>query len=288
MAFEQERALARARELAARWDCRPDGEVRFTSRSLLWPLARGDEALMLKLVDPDDDEAGAAAMLRLYDGEGAVRLVESEGNVLLLERVVAPAGQPGLEAMVLAGADDAATRAICAVVERLHRAAAARPPPDGLIPFRSRADELRRHLKEGRLAGEDRALARNAIEFGGALMAEPGLTVLALHGDVHHCNVRGSATRGWLAIDPKGVLGPRGYEYANTLCNPCPHTGLVAAPDRMARQAAIIAELAGLDRPTLLRFALLHAMQAAAWSPSAPDREHWLACARTAARLAGG
>ena len=40
-----------------------------------------------------------------------------------------------------------------------------------------------------------------------------------LHGDFHHFNVLESE-RGWLAIDPKGVIGPKGCEVGPLLINP--------------------------------------------------------------------
>jgi streptomycin 6-kinase len=109
---------------------------------------------------------------------------------------------------------------------------------------------------------------------------------LCTRGDVHHFNILRSDRRGWLAIDPKGIWGPRAYEYANTLCNPYPHTHIVAAASRMERQAAIIADRASIEKNLLLRFAFLHAAQAASWSLGQPDHLHWLSCARTAASLA--
>ncbi len=40
-----------------------------------------------------------------------------------------------------------------------------------------------------------------------------------LHGDLHHENILLDATRGWLAIDPKGVIGPRVMECGRYLHN---------------------------------------------------------------------
>nr|WP_274378954.1 aminoglycoside phosphotransferase family protein [Deinococcus cavernae] len=42
----------------------------------------------------------------------------------------------------------------------------------------------------------------------------------ALHGDLHHGNVLHSPARGWLLIDPKGLVGERGFDYANIFYNP--------------------------------------------------------------------
>ena len=40
-----------------------------------------------------------------------------------------------------------------------------------------------------------------------------------MHGDFHHYNIL-SSERGWLVIDPKGVIGPACYEVGPLLINP--------------------------------------------------------------------
>jgi hypothetical protein len=44
--------------------------------------------------------------------------------------------------------------------------------------------------------------------------------VVVLHGDMHHENILKFSSRGWLAIDPKGLVGERGFDYANIFCKP--------------------------------------------------------------------
>jgi len=41
-----------------------------------------------------------------------------------------------------------------------------------------------------------------------------------LHGDIHHGNILDFGPRGWLTIDPKGLIGERDFDYANLFCNP--------------------------------------------------------------------
>jgi streptomycin 6-kinase len=41
--------------------------------------------------------------------------------------------------------------------------------------------------------------------------------------------------RGWLAIDPKGLCGERGFDFVNIFCNP--DFALATAPGRLVRQA---------------------------------------------------
>lgn len=283
--LDKETYLPVARAYLARWHCLPDGEPFVTPSSLLWPVTSNGDALMLKIVDPDDDEAHAADILRLFNGHGAVRLIRAEATATLLERLVSNGETPTLEDVVLCGQDDKATHIICDVIEKLHAAAANCRPPSTLIPLRNRSDEMCRHVVEGRVKPHERPMFQIADDVCSELVVETKDSVMPLHGDVHHFNILPSE-RGWLAIDPKGILGPRAYEYANTLCNPCLHTEIVADPKRMARQARIICERASLDKDLLLGFTFLHAMQCAAWSLSAPDQSYWMACGRTAAKLA--
>src|SRR3546814_13426940 len=51
-----------------------------------------------------------------------------------------------------------------------------------------------------------------------ALLAESRGTGV-LHGDIHHDNVLDFGPRGWLAIDPKRLVGERGFDFANLFTN---------------------------------------------------------------------
>ncbi len=46
--------------------------------------------------------------------------------------------------------------------------------------------------------------------------AEPQLL---LHGDLHHWNILDDASRGWMAIDPKGVIGASCLDVGWFICN---------------------------------------------------------------------
>ncbi len=95
------------------------------------------------------------------------------------------------------------------------------------------------------------------------LLADPR-EVRVLHGDLHHRNIRQSS-RGWLAFDPKGVVGERTYDCANTLCNP-PISGIVHNEARLLTNAAILADALGLDLSRLLAFTYAYACLSASWS----------------------
>jgi streptomycin 6-kinase len=207
-----------------------------------------------------------------------VRVVAREGAVTLMER----AAGPDLSGMALSGQDDAATGIICDVVGALHRSEAV---AEGLIPMPERGAELRAALARGLVPEGARGMMSRAADLLAELCADRAGWRM-LHGDIHHFNVLASP-RGWLAIDPKGLWGPGVYDYANTLCNPFPHVGHVADPVRMARQADIIAERAGVDRGLLLRWTFVHAAMGTAWSLGTPEADYGFGCQRVAGALAG-
>ena len=77
---------------------------------------------------------------------------------------------------------------------------------------------------------------------------------VVLHGDIHHANILDFGCRGWLAIDPKGLLGERYIDYTNLFCNPDFETAM--APGRFRRQVEVVSTAAHLQRGRLLAWIL--------------------------------
>jgi streptomycin 6-kinase len=233
-----------------RWGLTVDGEPIATRSSDLLPVRRAGMPAMLKIAREAEERWGGLLM-DWWGGDGAARVLAQEGDALLLERAT---GQGSLVEMAGNGRDDQATRIICAVAARLH--APRRRSPPSLIPlprwFEALEPAAARHGGILRLAA---AIARE-------LLAKPS-DVVVLHGDIHHGNVLDFGARGWLAIDPKRLLGERGFDFTNLFCNP--DLAIATAPGRLARQATIVAEAAGLDRERLLRWILAWAGLSAAW-----------------------
>lgn len=87
--------------------------------------------------------------------------------------------------------------------------------------------------------------------------------ITVLHGDIHHQNILDFGSAGWLAIDPKGLLGNPYYDYANIFCNP--DEEIATSPGRLERQAHVISEKASLDYHRLLQWIFAYAGLSAAW-----------------------
>ncbi|MBI5513181.1 MAG: 3'-kinase [Deltaproteobacteria bacterium] len=257
-----------------RWGLEPEGEPWETASSWLQRVRCDGEPAVLKAPKPGSDEHLGAAMLRYYDGDGAVRVLRAEeGGACVLERAD---GGRSLAARAAGGDDEGAAEALAGVVTRL-LAPRASPAPEGLEALEARF----RPLVTGTAAG---LLGRCAAVARGLLAAPRGR--VPLHGDLHHDNVLDGGPRGWLAIDPKGVVGEAAYEVANLLCNPVEHPGLVLDPSRMERLAALYGARLGLDPPRLLAFGLAHAGLSACWSEmDGEDPTHALRCAECLAGL---
>jgi streptomycin 6-kinase len=75
-----------------------------------------------------------------------------------------------------------------------------------------------------------------------------------LHGDLHHMNILKDDTRGWLAIDPKGVVGELAYETASALHNPIPHFEMIADLKVMERRVRVLADRLRLGEERILRW----------------------------------
>jgi len=188
-----------------------------------------------------------------WAGDGAARVLVREDYALLMERVV---GQRSLAAMAGNGEDDQATVILCDTAAGLH-ALRNKPPPASLVPL----DIWFRALWPR--ATSDGGIFERAATTARSLLAATQDTVV-LHGDYHHDNVLDGSTRGWLAIDPKGLIGERTFEFANLLRNPTIEIAL--APGRMRRRVELIARHARLDPVCLLRWLFAYASLSAAWN----------------------
>lgn len=238
-----------------RWDLVPDGEPILTRAARLLPVRCGGEPAMLKLALEQEERFGGLLM-EWWDGDGAARVLASDGDALLLERAL---GTASLAEMARNGRDAAACRILCAVADRLQ---APRPNPlPALVPLASWFAEL-----DPAAAAHGGILPRCA-EAARMLLASPR-EVGVLHGDLHHDNVLDFEARGWLAIDPKRLMGERGFDFANIFTNPDlaePARPVAILPGRFAQRVAVVADAARLERQRLLHWVLAWTGLSAAW-----------------------
>lgn len=237
-----------------RWELVPDGEPFKTRSSDLLPVDWFGAPCMIKVAHSDEERRGAGLM-RWWDGVGAPAVIGYKGDAIWMFRAD---GDRSLANMARNGQDDEASRIICQVAAKLHRPRKKLRLPD-LVPLEHWFSDLQpAAATHGGILAKSAATARD-------LLSEPQ-DVWVLHGDLHHGNVLDFGNVGWLAIDPKALIGERGFDFANIFCNPDFETA--TAPGRLARQASVVAEAAHLDRARLLQWILAYAGLSAAWAMS--------------------
>jgi len=241
-----------------------------TATSHIYTVTHDTETVVLKLLSPSEtDEQRGALALRYFDGHGAVRLLRYDESAHLMEY----AAGDELVTLVERGEDENATRTIAQVIEQLH-SVPQDAPRDGLFMLDRWFGELFNKATADRQAGIESIYVRSA-SLARRLLADQR-EVRVLHGDIHHRNIRQSA-RGWLAFDPKGVVGERTYDCANTLCNPA-MPEIVHNEARLLTNAAILADTLAIDLSRLLAFTYAYACLNASWwsrSIGAEDIVQW-------------
>jgi streptomycin 6-kinase len=161
---------------------------------------------VLKVQEPHRESEHEAAALRLWDGEGAVRLLDHdpEEHALLLERAV-----PGTP--LSAAGQEAALDAFVELLPRLWKPAGA---PFGTLAAEAAwwADSLEETWERFDRPFE-RKLLDAALEALVELPRTQGEQVL-LHQDLHGENVLAAQREPWLVIDPKPLAGEREFGIA--------------------------------------------------------------------------
>ena len=165
-------------------------------------MSNGEEAV-LKVGIPHGDFSAEMEALAIYEGRGINRLIDCDKalNAMLLERL-----RPG---KMLDSVENAREQSEIAarILQDLH---ATPPPSNHTLPHFM--DWMCGAFADARSC-EDSERARGYIEqiprvesMMGILMETDEPQIL-LHGDLHHWNILSDADRGWMAIDPKGVIG---------------------------------------------------------------------------------
>ena len=215
---------------------------------------------VLKAGVPNPELSAEIAALQHYAGRGAVRLLaaDAEAGALLLERLL-----PG--AMLVEEPDDDEATAIAAQV----MADLWQPLPAGhrfptIADWARGLERLRPTFGGGTGPFPERIVALAEGLFVELLASEQ--EPVLLHGDLHHYNILRATRAPWLAIDPKGLAGERGFEVYAWLKNPLPAEPRGDLRRLLPRRLEIFAERLGLERCRLAAWGLAGLVLSGWWS----------------------
>jgi len=103
-----------------------------------------------------------------------------------------------------------------------------------------------------------------AVDTCRHLLADPG-RVRLVHGDLHYANVL-TGPRGWVAIDPKPLVGDPEFDLLPLLRNRWTDITATGDPARAVRQRlAVLVDAANLDGDRARRWARVRAVDDALW-----------------------
>ena len=252
----------------------------------------GSKDVVLKVGLPNRESLSEMAALRLFNGEGACKLLEhdEEKYWMLLERL-----NPGVMLSTMED-DEEATHIAAEVMKKIWiplehvTLSEAKSLKDGAGDpslslrmtvrsefiqltdwFHGGFERMRKHFNGG-TGPLNKKLVERAESSVKDFFAENRDPVL-MHGDFHHYNIL-SSERGWLVIDPKGVIGPAGYEVGPFMMNPwdrfsdgiSPVLSLIEGRPLILKRIDILHEHLGFERERILEWSLAHAILSAWWS----------------------
>ncbi|HET6845959.1 MAG TPA: aminoglycoside phosphotransferase family protein [Anaerolineales bacterium] len=265
-------------EATTRWQLKGVRPAQELSYNFIAYARRGETEVVLKLGVPDRELTSEIHALRAFAGRGAVRLIDGDSGrgMLLLERI-----KPGTNLASISN-DAEATQIAAYVMLALLRPA---PVDGGLLQLGDWFHGFQRfRARHGGSGPLDPALFQQAEEAAQELLEEDHRPTL-IHGDLHHFNILSSGGS-WVAIDPKGVIGPAAYEVGPFLLNPIGE--LNRRPDAaevIRNRVVIFGEILGINVERIRRCGMVHAVLSAIWSME--EGGNWKAAMEVAGVLAG-
>jgi streptomycin 6-kinase len=246
---------ARLNELIGRWNVAVD-EMSETETSFLAFGTRGNQPVVLKVIKREGDEWHSGEIANAFDGNGVVRVYEYIEGAVLLERAT-PGGS--LVGMSIYGNDEEATAILARVVEAMSGCR----PPRRCPTTRDLARSFEQYVATG-----DQQIPADLVDAAHRCYADLAASereTTLLHGDLHHYNVLSDRRRGWLAIDPKGLVGEIEYEVGAALRNPIENPDLFTSPSTIESRLQRFTSELSLDVDRALRWAFAQAVLSAIW-----------------------
>ena len=263
-------ALLKACE--ARWQLRLEPAFSQLTYHYVAPARLPDNTrVVLKLGVPSVELVREKSALELFGGSGCVRLLDADvGKGALLLACV----EPGVSLHKRALSEEVMCRTAAELMQRLAQPVREQVDVSVFPTLEAWAQGFARLYEryEGSTGPLDARLVQTAESLFTQLLSDNATdsTRVLLHGDLHHDNILSStapdACNGVIAIDPKGVIGPRGYEVATFLRNPFEITQtLQALPALLEYRLAVFSEVMGVPVPDLAAWGFAHVVLSAWW-----------------------
>lgn len=217
---------------------------------------KDNHPVIIKFCFPGSENNNEIEALHLMQGDGMIRLLEhdKEHGLLLLEQC-----QPG-ETLASVTNDLKATRIAANVIKNIQK------PISEPLDFPTTQDWFRRLESKIILPPKFKTQHIDKAKCLAYALHNQSRKLVLLHGDLHHFNILSAQRQPWLAIDPKGVIGPPEYECGAFLRNPIPQVGTQAGLKKiLTKRIEVFAEMLEFDKQIILSWAYSQAILASVW-----------------------
>ena len=256
-------------QLLQDFDVRSPELIAETGIAKVWRVKRSDQTLAaLKVYKGDDmlNEAAGVFYLQNCDGEGAAKVYQSSKNAFLMEYLDGPT----LGDLSRRGDDQEAAHKLVETASKLQRIQFDRTYDwPKLSEWLNELNALKRNElwtdKNWQCIEQSRHLAQKLIS------SQTDISIL--HGDLHHDNIM-LGSRGYCAIDAKGVIGDRAYELANAVSNPIGVEDLMIQPGRISFLLDLWSSAFEIDRLKFLEWIIAQRGMSISWSGDHIPSDH--------------
>lgn len=249
-----------------RWQVTLSDEVPVLSMNLvLFGTSRAHGPVVIKVSPPDEEVTAEIDALRHHHDPAIVNLIDADPTIsIMMQRRILPGTT--LKEAIDAG-EMTERDAVDIGASLMQRYWIPAPPEASLIGLKRWFRSLYAYRATYPTGGGPipHRHVELAIRHADELL-ETQQDMVMLHGDLHHYNILRDGERGWMVIDPKGLVGERGYDIGTWLLNPIYFDRRPDVPEMTEYRLNRFSELLGIERGRLWQWAMAHAVLSDCWN----------------------
>lgn len=259
-------------KLKEKWDLEIGEEFELSYNYVISTKRNNGEVAVLKIYFPEDPEfKNQLEFLKSVNGKGAIKILESsaENFAVLLEQCV-----PGVTLSSL-NDEEKETNIFCETAKQLWT------KPPGNYDFPTVEKELKdfdwylENLDRFDSYIDKEIIVKTKEKYENLLKTQKDFYLI--HSDLHHENILQSE-RGWLAIDPKGIIAEREYEINAFLRNPIKRAeNNLLTKEVLLKRLDIITKKLNLNRKRIIDWSYCQTLLSIIWGLQTSNgrAEYW-------------
>lgn len=213
----------------------------------------GKSKVILKIFKPSSDEAILPNSLELFDKKYMVELIQYSNKAALIEQAIP--GTSLLEIELSSPIESA--KIFTKICSSIYKKRVNKQSYRQIIDLKKDFDLFIR--KENKPVPDQIILKAREIFI---VLAHTQNNVKFLHGDLHHYNILKDKKRGWVVIDPKGIIGEIEYEVGPFLRNPIDHPQSFLNKNIFVDRLGYICSYLQLDQKRVLQWLFVQSILA--------------------------